>query len=474
MAIETGTPISPATSPLDAEFVAQHGEQLEQPARAKSVTTLVLFTSSTSFAIGLLGLITGAVAARLLGPQGRGELAAIQTWATCVATVANLGLPEALVYFSAKNKRDAGSYFASGAVFILLLSWLFVAVGMLAMPSLLAHHPAETIRGARYYLIFVPISALLTFAFGAFRSTNILRWNVIRSLPIAGWLCVLVGARLFGQHNALQIGLEYLLSLLFVCVIAAYELLRSIAGPWRPSTEKAGRMLRFGLPSILSTIPQIVNIRLDQLLIAALLPARALGLYVVAVAWGNIVSPLVSGLGAVLFPHVAGLPRLEDQQRTFALASRVGVLVCLVLALGLSAATPIGLPMIFGRQFAEVIPTALIFVIAASTAAFNTIVEEGLRGVGRPKAVMLAEVCGVVMTVTMLFLLLARIGIMGAALACLCGYSTVGVVLMLQTRRVTEKTYAELLLPGMDDARLLARQLASMSARLKAFRRPLA
>ena len=57
-------------------------------------------------------MLTGALAARLLGPDGRGQLAAIQMWPNFLAAIANLGLPEALVYFSARSTPAPGAIWA--------------------------------------------------------------------------------------------------------------------------------------------------------------------------------------------------------------------------------------------------------------------------------------------------------------------------------------------------------------------------
>src|SRR3954454_18878470 len=119
-------------SGLDAEFVPPHA--VLEPPRRRSLSSLVFFTSGTSVAIGALGLVAGALAARLLGPEGRGELAAIQTWPTCVATIAAVGLPEALVYFNSRNRKETAAYFVSGMLLLLLGSWIFIAIGFVGVP----------------------------------------------------------------------------------------------------------------------------------------------------------------------------------------------------------------------------------------------------------------------------------------------------------------------------------------------------
>src|SRR5262249_41475816 len=71
------------------------------------------FTATTNIFLSILGLMTGVLSARLLGAAGRGELGAIQTWPNVLATIAILGLPDALVYYCARRPEDSGVYLTS-------------------------------------------------------------------------------------------------------------------------------------------------------------------------------------------------------------------------------------------------------------------------------------------------------------------------------------------------------------------------
>ena len=92
-------------------------------------------TAATNLAIAH-GLLHRNIAARLLGPHGRGELAAIQTTPSFFGSFAMIGMPEALVYFSAQKPAQqdviwgpqSGSPGGSAP---------FTAAAYLAMPLLL-------------------------------------------------------------------------------------------------------------------------------------------------------------------------------------------------------------------------------------------------------------------------------------------------------------------------------------------------
>jgi O-antigen/teichoic acid export membrane protein len=110
--------------------------------------------------------------------------------------------------------------------------------------------------------------------------------------------------------------------------------------------------------------------------------------------------------------------------------------------------TPWAVPLLFGSAFAAAIPAALVLVGAAAIAAVNMVLEEGLRGLGRPVAVLWAELAGLAVTVIALLYLLRPFGIMGAALASVMGYTVVLVTLVGASRVLTRYGTMALLRPG--------------------------
>jgi O-antigen/teichoic acid export membrane protein len=108
---------------------------------------------------------------------------------------------------------------------------------------------------------------------------------------------------------------------------------------------------------------------------------------------------------------------------------------------------PLGLPFVFGSSFAPSIPSALVLVPAGAVLAWAGIAEEGLRGLGRPTIVLVAETAGAVVTVAALPVLLSTYGIFGAAVASLLGYSTVAVFAVVVISRSTQQGVRSLLIP---------------------------
>ena len=423
----------------------------------------VLVTTGANVFLGVLGVCTGVLAARLLGPEGRGELAAIQTWPSFLATIAMLGLPEALVYFSAREPVNAGRYTGSAMALALLSSLPFMALGYVGMPVFLSAQSPEVVAAARWYLLLVPIQALVGMSFHPLRGLNYLvSWNVLRVTPAILWLGVLISAWILTRAEPEVLAGTYLamLAMLFFPII--YTVHRRVPGSFWPDPTKWGKLSRYGLPSALGGVPQMLNLRLDQMLIAAILPAQMLGLYVVAIAWSGAVRPLLNALGTVTFPRVAAQSDPVQRNQIFSQSCRLGVLLAVIMTVVIMAFTPWAVPLLFGSEFAEVIPAALVLVVATAISAFNYILEEGLRGFGYPAKVMWSELGGLAVLCVALLLLLEPFGLMGAGLAALLGYGVVSFLLVIQARRLVGYSFPTLLCPTHSDIRLTWTKMKAM------------
>ena len=64
-----------------------------------------------------MGVVTGILAARMLGPAGRGELAAIVIWPTSIAALISLGVNQAIAY-NVGSRLFSVDEFGTGALVI--------------------------------------------------------------------------------------------------------------------------------------------------------------------------------------------------------------------------------------------------------------------------------------------------------------------------------------------------------------------
>jgi len=436
------------------DAISKGDRRVTRPRRAPDLHLRSTF--ATNIALAGLAVATGVLTARLLGPSGEGQLAAIMAWPTLLGTLAMLGLPEALVYFISRQP-EKGKQFTSTAVLIGLLSSLVVgAVAWFALPWLLSAQQPAVIAAAQDFLVIGCIYAVVGIPHGALRGAHEFdAWNLFRIAPGIAWLCILLASWYVGHPSAVPLSRWYLVGILACGLPFLVVVNRKLQGHLKPDFRSAPRMLRFGLPSVLTSIPQTVNLQFDQLLIIAFLPARSLGFYVIAVSWSGAVAPLLSAVGFVLFPHVSAERDSDRQGQMLATALQGGALVAGATSVLFMVLAPVALPLVFGSRFAPSVPSALVLVPAGAVYAWAGIAEEGLRGLGRPTIVLVAEVVGAVVTVASLPVLITVYGIFGAAVASLLGYSTVAVVVVVAISRSTNQRVRSLVLPTWPVTKLL-------------------
>lgn len=432
--------------------------------RLPQVTTFsgqVVVTMVANVALALLGLVTGSLLARMLGPQGRGELAAIQTWASFLALLAALGLPDAVVYFTGRNPEGAASYLTSAVALMVLAAVPFAAAGALLMPLLLSAQSPEVVAiSQRYlpaYLLLMATQGMLLHPLRG--RSDFLVWNALRPLPTVAWLAAIVAVLALGAASPAGFAAGHLAALAAAGLATFVVVRRRVPGPYALRSSLWPPMLRYGVPSALSALPQTLNLRLDQMLMATLLPPALLGYYTVAVAWSSAASPLLHSIGAVLFPRVASQEAATDQVALLGRGTRITVLLAVLFNGVLLLATPLAVVLIFGRSFSPAVPAAMLLVVAAGFVSLNHAFEEGLRGLGDTKAVLWGESVGLLATAVGLALLLRPLQINGAALASLLGYSATTLALLAWLCRRTGQSALFFVLPGAEDRRLLWQRL---------------
>lgn len=422
----------------------------------------VLFTLGTNLAMAVLSLITGLAVARLLGARGRGELGAIQTWPTAIAWVAMLGQFEAVIYFSAREPRKTGRYLATGVTIALVASPVFMCIAYLLMPLLLYGQNWQVVRAARVYLLLIPMYAMILIPIQALRVGSFVAWNLCRLLPNWGWLLVIVLAAILGKHEAQSVAYGLLVVVACMFIPTAFLISRQVRPPFLPDRNSFGPMLKYGVPSSMGTASQLLNFRLDQMVMAALLAPAAIGLYVVALGWSSALAPALTALSSVILSRVASRTSDQDRIAIFGQCVRIAVLAASVLCVVLLFTTPVAIPLLFGRAFAPAVTCAEILLLGAALGGVNQVLEEGLRGLGEPKAVLISETLGWISMGVGIAVLLPRFYLVGLASGSLLGHSITTLALLVYTSHRTDRSVGTLCCPRAEDFRLLRERLSSV------------
>ena len=237
----------------------------------------------------------------------------------------------------------------------------------------------------------------------------------------------------------------------FLTGIANLTCLHRLGRPrWRLDRFLIRPMFSYGVKTWASAIPILLNGRLDQMLMTFFLPAEQLGLYVVAVAWSACLNPLSVAFATPTFSRLAqteeGAGRVAILARTF----RISVLAQGLLALLAMLITPIAIKILFGNKFTPAIPAALLLLLGSLALGMNSVLGDGLRGLGLPAGQAYGEITGLIFTVIFLFLLIPMFGILGAALASVISYLSTLIVLIIYTYWHTKVSF-KMMVPSFSE-----------------------
>lgn len=422
-------------------------------------------TFVTSVSLLGLNLLTGVVAARLLGPQGRGELAAIQLWPSILAPLALLGLPEASLYHVLRKRRALPDVLATGSALCVASALFGSLLALFLLPWLLQSQTTDTLVAGRIMLLLLILHGLSAVSYQLFRAAARYDiWNSLRLLAPAGWLIVLVCLGVTSHGHPIPLALGYIGVVVVTSSLNIWLNLRFVTPLGRFCRPLIRPLLKFGLPSVLSSYPQLVSSRLDQLVMVALLPPADVGFYVVAVAWTAPIGVLPSAVGSVAFPSAAESTE-EDAGPRVCRYLRLTVLVSFAASAMLAVATPLLLPLVLGPSYLPAVPSAVVLTLAAVPLGISTVAAEIVRGLGRPGAILRAEAFGAGTTVALLAILIPSLGFTGAAVASAVAYTVTAIVILQRVRRLTKVPWRMLVVPTRSDiqdfiaeVRLIARR----------------
>lgn len=377
----------------------------------------LVLTVGAGLLVQLMLVVTGPFLARLLGPAGRGDLAALMLWPVVLVQLGGLGIPAALTYFISRGTgrdetmRRALRFAVSQAIALIGLQLLVILLvfddrgpevrdaallTIAAVPGLLMHQYGLAVLQARF---------------------DLRPFNVFRVLPTAFFM-VAVLILFVASAGLVAVALSWVAATTAIGVatfVLAFVRRASVPdGVERPPSSRA--LLSFGLRGILSANSATDIVRPEQLALVLFLPSRALGLYVVALSITNLPYFVAKAVGLVAFPAVAreGEPTAARRiawRYLWVIAAVAGVIVALLL---LTAS--ILIPLFFGEEFRESVELSYVLLTGAFFTAVRRVGAECMRGRGQPGAGTTAEIIAVAWLLVALAALLPTIGVLGAAI----------------------------------------------------------
>lgn len=445
---------------MAVEELAAGRERQAEAGHVRARMSGVVARLTTANVIGAAsGFVTGPLLARSLGAAGRGDLQAVIAPLTLVPAVLGLGIP-AYAYRTLPRGRSPREVIPSLGLPLLALGCVGVAA---AVPV------ADALAGGRVvvrsYLIagFVLTPLALINSLMASCLAGLERWRAVFAvtlIPFAVPFVGIVGLYLSGRLTVASAATVTIAGSALQIVPALPLLLRLHRPAPRMATARAG--LSFGVKSWLGGLALTANGRLDQVMMIALVPARQLGLYAVAVTISGAYSLVTGGISPPLMTRIASGQRELTMQ-----AVRITIGVTIALNALIALITPIILSVLFGEQFHDAFPMAVILLAASVPLAAASVLSSALQADGAPLIPTYGEAIALVVTVVGLLVLLGPLQGIGAAIVSLAAYSVSFAFQLVMAHRRIGAPIREFLVPSSEDLRWARGRLAGVALRLR-------
>lgn len=410
---------------------------------------LVFITNSLMLSSGV---VTSLLSAWALGPAGRGDLMIVLMWPGIFSMMAEIGLPQAYRFWTAKRPECVSALFSNAVIFTLLMGLLTLGLAEIILPILIGHRTPEVVYLARIYLLVIPLLMLTDLIRGLLEGARSFRWVGALRLIFFGFQCVIYIILWTTRRMTVATAAYTMIGSATISLVVSLIALRHELRPrWQPRLADLGVTLRYGIRDYPGVVTEFVNWRLDLIMLVGMASSSAVGLYAVALRLADITSTLASSVSDALMPEVAAQKEPEKATRLLTRSLRLTIGAHLLVLIPLWTAAPYVLRFAYGDAFTPVTNVLRLLMLASVAWSAGAVLISGLNGLGHPGLSTIARICAAIVMVLALLSWLPTRGIYGAALASVVGYSTMFVVALFWVLRSRGMGIWDCLRPRWED-----------------------
>jgi polysaccharide transporter, PST family len=378
----------------------------------------------------VLNFIAGILIARALGPEDFGMLSYGQALIFLFTPIATVGLPEIIVR---ELSRRTGSEQAgekqeiiSSALAVRLISALFTIALMAAMALVVKNDsPTAMIIIIFYSFSIAPQSLdIIESALqseGMFklvsvaRSINSVVFAIIRIASVflhadVIWFVILYGSEI------LVFGVFYLVIARRVGMLPSFKIVRY---------ARMRELVISSLPLMLRLIAIAIYMRIDQVMVEALLGTEQLGVYSVAVRVSELWYFVPTAIMAAAFPRLTrsyedGMEAYDAELRYW---MRMMMMIALPAALMLSLMSNLVVDILFGDAYSEAGPVLSVQAWSGVFVAIGVATSPWFINTGQLRFGLYQAGIGAIASIALNLLLIPRFGMLGASLSMVISYA---------------------------------------------------
>jgi len=369
----------------------------------------VLSISSINVFIQVFGVFSGILIARLFGPEGRGEYAAIILWPTIFTSIGLMGLDVKFAQLASKKAYTKSELYGLSVFFASTIGILLVLIGFFVFPQLLATSAQHLESAVRLYSLAIPFSLLVAYISAVeLGSQDIRRYNYCRFFYSPLYLIFLIGLYFAEERR-----IEYAAYLVVLASAINSVFWASSAASFRNifRIEKI-RLLKDSVKLGISNLTLSVTGHLSSIILVSLASMQEVGFYMVAQTAASSLAPISHAIAKVLFSKALTKDK-DDFVTRIPMIYRLLFVIYGSACAGLFIVSYALLPIIFGEDFSSARFMLGYLVPAAGLSALVAVLDEMLKGVNVTAPGIFARLIGTLFLLVLGSLVFIEFGIVG-------------------------------------------------------------
>jgi O-antigen/teichoic acid export membrane protein len=413
---------------------------------------------ASNIILTITSLVTGIITARLLGPEGRGELYLVIQFATFASLFLTFGLGSSYQYHLSKKIFSHITIVAHMLV-QLFVSIMLVSIIYYSIPEITSIFQWTKLERSVQFMASIAVMTNITILLSSFilvamphgvRLNSII--SVIASLIYLIALLILVWLLDLGSIGAIT---AYILSLIARLVPIVSKIIKGIWSNLKIQWLGPSRVLfKYGLASFLSNLMISSVMRIDVFILGSMAGAGAVGIYSVAVAFAELALMIPSALGTSLFTHLPS-STLSDQRKIVSMSSRIIIFLTLFIGLVLVIISYPLVIMLMGDKYSDAVIPLCLLIPGLIAMSVNYVFSNYFAANGQPLLGAACFGCGLLVNIVLNIILIPVLKIEGAAIASSISYVIISIIFLATLKRQYGFNINELLLINNSDLNLI-------------------
>ena len=400
----------------------------------------------------ILGVATGILTARLLGPEGKGLLAKLLVLPMLAAALGEMGIRQSIAYLVGQQRYKEADIQAS-------MMALFLMTASVGLAVVLIGYWALGVFDSGWVLPLVvaslaPLALLQKYAGGLFLGRQrIERINYIQLLHQGGRFVLVAALVALAGWGVLGAGVGFVAAQGAALALLLFWVGRRASLRPRWISPIPTELLKRGLVYGVSLLVLVLNYRVNILMLGKMRGDASVGIFTTGMAICELLRQLPLAVGAVLFSHSVGWRpgQAERKLRSVVLLARIILFLAIVSAGVIAAVAWWVVPFAYGQAFQD--SARVVWVLLPGTVALSAFLTLHLfaAGQGRPELALYAFGPGLVLNVVLNLCLIPKWDYLGAALGSVISYAFAVLIFLLLFRRRYHVKLREILVPRPSD-----------------------